>query len=115
AILDTVAEKKLTSTVFSGHIEHEPRIRIGVYEQEISAKYMKMKLGPAIEQLYIDREFSITPEKVRQLLSDYLFNPHADYEQLIERLSGGQKARFQLIGMLAGDPQILILDEPTNH
>jgi ATP-binding cassette subfamily F protein uup len=33
----------------------------------------------------------------------------------LEKLSGGQKARFQLINMLAGDPQILILDEPTNH
>lgn len=115
AILDTVSGSKVTSKVFSGHIEYEKSIRIGVYEQEISAKYLSMKLGPAIEQLYVDLGLSITPEKVRQLLSDYLFNPHADFEQPIERLSGGQKARFQLIGMLAGDPQILILDEPTNH
>ena len=33
----------------------------------------------------------------------------------MQQLSGGQKARFQLMNMLAGDPQILILDEPTNH
>lgn len=115
AILDTVAEKKLSSAVFSGHIEHEPRLRIGVYEQEIAATYLKRKLGDAIEQLYLDRDLSITQEKIRQLLSDYLFNPHTDYEAPISQLSGGQKARFQLIGMLAGDPQVLILDEPTNH
>jgi len=30
-------------------------------------------------------------------------------------LSGGQKARFQIITMLANSPQLLILDEPTNH
>lgn len=114
-ILDTVALKQSTATVFAGHIEHEPRLRIGVYEQEIAAKYLSMTLGEAIEQLYLDRGLSITKEKIRQLLSDYLFHPHADYEAAIERLSGGQKARFQLIGMLAGDPQILILDEPTNH
>ncbi|HSX01433.1 MAG TPA: hypothetical protein VLF67_04290, partial [Candidatus Saccharimonas sp.] len=29
--------------------------------------------------------------------------------------SGGQKARFQLITMLAHNPNLLILDEPTNH
>jgi ATP-binding cassette subfamily F protein 3 len=34
---------------------------------------------------------------------------------LLTRLSGGQKARFQLMNMLAGDPHILVLDEPTNH
>ena len=33
----------------------------------------------------------------------------------IERLSGGQKARFQLIKMLCAGPNLLILDEPTNH
>ena len=115
AILDTVSSNRLSSQIFSGVIENEPRIRIGVYEQEIASKYLVMKLGDAIEQLYLDRVFSITQEKVRQLLSDYLFNPHTDYIMPIERLSGGQKARFQLIGMLAGDPQILILDEPTNH
>jgi ATP-binding cassette, subfamily F, member 3 len=30
-------------------------------------------------------------------------------------LSGGQKARFQLIKMFANKPNFLILDEPTNH
>jgi len=33
----------------------------------------------------------------------------------VMKLSGGQKARLQLIAMLASDPQILIIDEPTNH
>ena len=27
----------------------------------------------------------------------------------------GQKARFQIIKMLANKPNLLILDEPTNH
>lgn len=115
SILDTMYGRQLSSTVFNGHIEHEQRLRVGVYEQEIDAKYLSLQLGPAIEQLYVDRDLSVTGEKVRQLLGDYLFNPYSDFEVPIERLSGGQKARFQLIGMLAGDPQILILDEPTNH
>ena len=33
----------------------------------------------------------------------------------VSELSGGQKARFQLIKMLSNEPQILILDEPTSH
>ena len=47
-------------------------------------------------------------------MSDYLFT-EGDGQIPIRRLSGGQKARFQLITMLANDPQLLILDEPTNH
>jgi len=48
------------------------------------------------------------------LMSDYLFT-ESDLKIPISRLSGGQKARFQLITMLANNPQLLILDEPTNH
>ena len=33
----------------------------------------------------------------------------------VSQLSGGQKARLQLITMLADSPQLLVLDEPTNH
>jgi len=115
AILKTVAGEKLSPTVFSGHIEHEQRLRIGVYEQEIDSKYLTMNLSTAIEQIHLEKDLAITDEKVKQLLSDYLFNPHTDAVMPLEKLSGGQKARFQLINMLAGDPQVLILDEPTNH
>lgn len=115
AILKTVAGEKLVTTVFSGFVEYEPRLRIGIYEQEIDAKYLTMSLNDAIEHIYRAKDLSITGEKIKQLLSDYLFNPHTDALMPLEKLSGGQKARFQLINMLAGDPQVLILDEPTNH
>jgi len=38
-----------------------------------------------------------------------------DGQQKIANLSGGQKARFQLIKMFANSPNLSILDEPTNH
>ncbi len=114
-ILSTVQGEKPSPKIFSGHIENEPRLKIGVYEQEIDAKYLPMKLADAIEHIHLEKDLAITDEKIKQLLSDYLFNPHTDAQMPLEKLSGGQKARFQLINMLAGDPQILILDEPTNH
>jgi ATPase subunit of ABC transporter with duplicated ATPase domains len=115
AILATINETKTESKVFSGHIEYEQRLRIGVYEQEIDSKYLEMTLADAIEQIHLEKDLNITSEKIKQLLSDYLFNPHSDALMPLNKLSGGQKARFQLINMLAGDPQVLILDEPTNH
>ncbi len=99
---------------FNGDIILDKQVRIGVYEQEVSSTYFTLSLEDAIERMYLGRELSITTTKIRSLLSDYLFT-ESDGKTPLSRLSGGQKARFQLIAMLANDPQLLILDEPTNH
>lgn len=103
-----------TSTLFDGELVLDSHVRIGVYEQEVSPTYFDLPLEEAIERMYLDRDLTITTTKIRQLMSDYLFT-EGDGKIPIKRLSGGQKARFQLIAMLANDPQLLILDEPTNH
>ena len=100
--------------LYSGDIFLDPQVRIGVYEQEIDEKYLADPLEKAIEKLYMSRDLSISDTKIRQLLAYYLFTD-ADRMTPLARLSGGQKARFQIISMLANDPQLLVLDEPTNH
>jgi ATPase subunit of ABC transporter with duplicated ATPase domains len=92
----------------------DPQARIGIYEQEVSPTYFELPLEEAIEKMYLDRNLSISTTKIRSLMNDYLFTD-SDIKIPIKRLSGGQKARFQVISMLASDPQLLILDEPTNH
>lgn len=109
AVLGTGAAQK-----FAGEIFVKPELKIGVYNQEIASDYFQLSLCAAVEKMYLDRKLSISEQKVRQLLSDYLFTP-TDIHTPVAQLSGGQKARFQLIAMLADDPQLLILDEPTNH
>ncbi len=115
AIMAKAENTTTTSKQFAGHIAVEPAINIGVYEQEIDSKYLTMTLHDAIEQACRDKGLVLSEQKIKQFLSDYLFNPATDGEMSVSRLSGGQKARFQLIQMLANDPHVLILDEPTNH
>ena len=100
--------------VYAGFLYLDPQIRVGIYEQEIAATYLNLPLARAIEQMYLDRGLKINDTKIRQLMGDYLF-VESDGAVLLASLSGGQKARFQLISMLANEPQLLILDEPTNH
>lgn len=115
AILAQANGEKTESRVIAGNILTEKELKIGYYEQEISPKLLTTTLAAAIEQIYLAKDVKISDQKIKQLLSDYLFNPATDGAMPLKLLSGGQKARFQLISMLANDPLVLILDEPTNH
>jgi ATP-binding cassette subfamily F protein 3 len=115
SILATAYGTTLPTKAFAGTIILDPKINIGIYEQEIDAKYLTMPLGEAVAAAYQDANVPVNDQKVKQVLSDYLFDPNGDGNLPINHLSGGQKARFQLIKMLCASPNLLILDEPTNH
>jgi ATP-binding cassette, subfamily F, member 3 len=103
-----------TAKVFDGHIDVDKKIRVGVYEQETSSELLNKTLAEAIEHIFLSRGLKVGDTKVRQLMADYLFTA-GDANIPVSQLSGGQKARLQLIDMLADNPSLLVLDEPTNH
>ncbi len=103
------------AVIMQGEIKLGVTVRIGEYEQEIDAKYLALTLEDAILSVYETHHIAIDDQRLKKVLSQYLFDPIIDARQKIGDLSGGQKARFQIIKMLANKPNLLILDEPTNH
>ena len=104
-----------SATLRTGAITTDTKLRINTYEQETSDRLLDMTLAQAIEALHEPYGIQLRTEQIMRILSDYLFDPYEDREQRVRHLSGGQKARLQLIKMFANNPNLLILDEPTNH
>ena len=115
AIRSAYAGKLPETLIGRGVIDCASALRLSVYEQEIGPELLDMPLQDAIERIYYDKNVVATEQMVMRTMGNYLFDPVGDRETPVSHLSGGQKARLQLIRLLAGNPNLLILDEPTNH
>jgi ATP-binding cassette subfamily F protein 3 len=114
-LAEAAGDTKLASKIYAGHLALHRSTVVGFYEQEIPGEVLDLPLGEAITQAYATIDKRLGDQQLRQILAMYLFDPQVDINLPVGRLSGGQKARYQLIKMLAADPSLLILDEPTNH
>ncbi|HEX7016070.1 MAG TPA: ABC-F family ATP-binding cassette domain-containing protein [Cyclobacteriaceae bacterium] len=88
--------------------------RIGYFSQQTA------ELNPAIrviEEVRSIAEFITlrdgTSLSASRFLEQFNFPPEKQYTP-IARLSGGEKKRLQLLKLLMGSPNFLVLDEPTN-
>ena len=85
--------------VLTGSIERGESLKIGYYHQS------GMSFNPDDTVLDIVND--------TWLLNRFLF-PHEMLNNKIEKLSGGEKRRLYLLTILMQQPNLLILDEPTN-
>ncbi len=102
-------------TLISGSIECDRRLKLSVYGQEVDGAVLDMTLYDALEKFFDESGQPYSRQTIMRFMGDYLFDPALDSHILVRNLSGGQKARLQLIKMLMPKPNLLILDEPTNH
>jgi ATP-binding cassette subfamily F protein 3 len=56
----------------------------------------------------------LTQTQARTLLGGFLFSGEAA-DAPVERLSGGERRRLELVALIARGGNLLVLDEPTNH
>jgi len=98
----------------SGQIDWGQTIRIGYYRQEGIDFQPNEKVIDIIKNIAEVIEFEDGQKMTAsQLLTRFLFPPETQYN-LVEKLSGGERRRLYLCTILMGNPNFLILDEPTN-
>ena len=96
-----------------GEVEIGETIKIGYFAQEVPNMDTKQKVIDYVKDIaeYIPtREGRITAS---QMLERFLFTPDMQYAP-IEKLSGGEKKRLYLLGILQASPNVLICDEANN-
>ena len=85
---------------------------VGVYAQYVYQQLAEE--GTVIEYLMRRAQDGTSVQAVERLAGSFLFSGQAMHKSLTV-LSGGERARVLLAGLLLGPYTVLILDEPTNH
>lgn len=107
--LKTLAEEL---PVVSGELKKNPNLTVAYYAQHVANN-----LNPkeTVESFLTRSAFlNHETEDIYRMAGDFLFTDD-DIKKPISILSGGEKARLCLAGILLKSHDVLLFDEPTNH
>jgi len=84
------------------------RRRVGYMTQSLSV-YPDLSVRENLR--YFARLYGVGPAQVEAAIRTVALDEYGD--RVLQRLSGGQRARVSLAAALLGEPELLVLDEPT--
>lgn len=94
----------------SGEYRFGTNVQIGYFDQQM-AMYTSNK---TVLDDFWDEYPNLTETEARNALGAFLFSGE-DVFKNVNMLSGGEKVRLELCKILKTRPNVLVLDEPTNH
>ena len=94
----------------SGEYRFGTNVQIGYFDQQM-AMYTSSK---TVLDDFWDEYPNLTETEARNALGAFLFSGE-DVLKNVNMLSGGEKVRLALCKILKTRPNVLVLDEPTNH
>lgn len=105
--VQTIADK---IPAISGHFKFGYHVEYGYFEQ-LASKFSSTK---TIFEEFQSEFPDLSGNEIRSALGAFLFSGK-DVLKKMNSLSGGELVRFELAKILQKKPNVLILDEPTNH
>ncbi len=93
-----------------GHFKFGYNVKFGYFEQLASKKESQK----TIYQDFSSAFPGLNDREIRSALGAFLFSG-TDVNKTLSSLSGGENVRLELCKILQSKPNLLILDEPTNH
>lgn len=97
----------------SGELILGETLRIGYFSQHFDAIDENIRVIDYVKEVSSTIETLEGTVTASSLLERFLFDANLQYT-MVKSLSGGQRRRLQLVRVLAVNPNVLILDEPTN-
>lgn len=94
----------------SGEFEFGHNVTIGYFDQQMAL----LDSEKTVLEDFSEEFPNLTTTELRNSLAAFMFYGE-DVFKKISMLSGGEKVRLQLCKLLKKGPNLLILDEPTNH
>ena len=102
-IMETIPKK-------AGKYKYGYNVEIGYFDQQMAGYTSDKRV---IDELW-DEFPTLTETEVRNILGGFLFRGEDVFKQ-VGMLSGGEKVRLALAKIFQTRPNLLVLDEPTNH
>lgn len=93
-----------------GTSQHGSNLLVGYFDQQSALIDSEKTVRDHFHELFP----ALVEKELRKTLGMYLFGG-ANASKRISSLSGGEKSRLVLAELLTGRPNLMILDEPTNH
>ena len=95
----------------AGKIKIGMNVSIGYFDQQTITTSVK---NETILDSYLSEFSDLSTEQARTILGAFLFTGEDVFKE-IPVLSGGERVRLELAKIFSRKPNLLILDEPTNH